>query len=240
VFEGATGQNRILTETCNGTVCSFAPSVDNYWSLGLSGFKWSDVESVLGHFTGQLNALDLQLGNGVIFPTSDSATAVQIKNSTLANSIVVVDTTNNRIGINKTPSVALDVNGAIQASIPLAVASGGTGDTGTAWTTFTPSPSCGTATFTVNSAKSKTLGKTTFIEGDFTITAIGSCTQPVNFTLPNTPNSTGILAGAESSTGKGMYCLVLGASTTAACSKADVSVFGVNNVLRFSGVYENQ
>jgi hypothetical protein len=45
-------------------------------------------------------------------------------------------------------------------STPVSVANGGTGDTGTAWATFTPSPSCGTATFTVNSAKSKTIGMT--------------------------------------------------------------------------------
>jgi hypothetical protein len=108
------------------------------------------------------------------------------------------------------------------------------------WTAFTPSPSCGTATFTVNSARSFTLNNITTIEGDITISAIGTCTQPVNFTLPKTPNSTGVLAGAESSSGKGLYCLVLSGSTTAQCTKADVSAFAPSNVIRFSGVFENQ
>src|SRR5207248_123224 len=71
----------------------------------------------------------------------------------------------------------------------LPFANGGTNDTGTAPGAFTPSLTCGTATFTVNSAKSKKLAnKVTFIELDFTITAIGTCTSPVLWTMPSATN----------------------------------------------------
>ena len=43
VYEGATLTNRIVTETCTGTYCVFDPSVDNYWSLGLVSYAWSNV-----------------------------------------------------------------------------------------------------------------------------------------------------------------------------------------------------
>lgn len=49
-------------------------------------------------------------------PTSDSTTAIQLQNAAGA-ATVTVDTTNARLGINKTPDVALDVIGAIQAGM---------------------------------------------------------------------------------------------------------------------------
>jgi len=111
----------------------------------------------------------------------------------------------------------------------------------TAWSAFTPSLSCGTATFTVTSARSKTWGKVTHIELDFTITAIGTCTLAVTFTLPNTPNSSGALAGREGNvTSKGVNCSVVSASTTASCTMSDASNFLINYRAIMSGVYENQ
>lgn len=124
----------------------------------------------------------------------------------------------------------------------LVVANGGTGDTGTAWTTYTPSPACGTATFTVNGSKSKTMGKTTWVQFDATITAIGTCTTNITFNLPNTANSAGGLAGREMvAVGNGTTCGFLPAATAATCSHAQVAtVFTVNERIIVSGVYENQ
>ncbi len=127
------------------------------------------------------------------------------------------------------------------SGLPVSVASGGTGDTGTAWTTFTPTLTCGTATFTTTSAKSKTIGKTVFIELDFTITAIGTCANSITYTLPNTPNSGGALIISEIAiNGKTGGCRVLAASTTSTCVKADVSAMGVNEHYVGSGVFESQ
>jgi len=112
----------------------------------------------------------------------------------------------------------------------------------TAWTAFTPSFSCGTASITNNSSRSKTWGKVTHIEVDFTFTAIGTCTNAVTFNLPNTSASAGGMAGRELvSTGKGAVCGI-GASgaTTGVCTIADLSVFASTSHVIASGVYENQ
>lgn len=123
----------------------------------------------------------------------------------------------------------------------LAVANGGTGDTGTAWTTYTPSASCGTATFTTNAARFKTIGKTVFFNIDVTITAIGTCTTNIIFNLPATSNSSGGLSGRESVvTAKAVACAFTGSSTTAACSLADATNFAVTARVAMSGVYESQ
>ena len=111
----------------------------------------------------------------------------------------------------------------------------------TAWSAFTPSLTCGTATFTTNSARFKTWGKVTHIQSDFTITAIGTCTTPVQFTLPNTPNSSGSMSGQEIAvTAKGADCFIQSGSTTTGCRMADNANWLVNYRLAASGIYENQ
>lgn len=68
----------------------------------------------------------------------------------------------------------------------LAVANGGTGDAGTAWTPYTPTLSCGTGTFTSASATgaSKQTGKTILVRVVVSITTNGSCAGRVEATLP--------------------------------------------------------
>ena len=67
----------------------------------------------------------------------------------------------------------------------LPVANGGTGDTGTAWTAYTPTLTAASGTYTTASAagRYKTIGKTVFIHVTITITTIGTGTYP-KFTLP--------------------------------------------------------
>lgn len=137
-------------------------------------------------------------------------------------------------------SVNLAAAAAVTGALPFA--NGGNADTGTAPGAFTPSPSCGTATFTVNSAKFRLLqAKITWVEIDFTITAIGTCTSTINFTLPNTPNSSGGMIGKETvTTGKGVFCGLVSASTTSGCSLSDVTNFANTQRIVATGVYENQ
>jgi hypothetical protein len=134
--------------------------------------------------------------------------------------------------------VSLAAGTGVTGTLP--IANGGTNDTGTAWTTFTPTLTCGTATFTVNSARSKTLGKTVWISLDFTITAIGTCTLQLTFTLPATPQSGGGMAGYTINGAVGAACSLPPASATATCGKANSANFGVNEVHRLSGTYESQ
>ena len=108
-----------------------------------------------------------------------------------------------------------------------------------AWTTWTPSPTCGTATFTVTAAKFTTIGKTTSITMDFQITAIGTCTNPITFTLPNTPNTNGGFAGNNSNSGASPSCR-FGGGTTATCNNGLGGNFLVNDRLFLTATYENQ
>lgn len=111
---------------------------------------------------------------------------------------------------------------------------------GGAWKTYTPSPSCGTATFTVNSAHANVLAKTTTVELDITVSAIGTCTtQGVSFTLPNTPSTSAGMVGRDSVSSAGnIVCSIATGSTTVFCAPA-ASLTGTSRLV-LSGVYENQ
>lgn len=77
--------------------------------------------------------------------------------------------------------------GAVSLTTPLAVSFGGTGDTGTAFTTFSPTvtASAGTITSsTVNAARYKTIGKLVIAQWDVSITNNGTGSGHVRFTLP--------------------------------------------------------
>jgi hypothetical protein len=115
----------------------------------------------------------------------------------------------------------------------------------TAWKTFTASPSCvtGSGTFTTTAARSKTVGKQTWVEGDFTITAIGTCTgADFQFNLPVTAQSPAGLVGQEIGvTGNIIGCSIRSTGlTTAGCRQTTNTALAVNDRFIFSGVYENQ
>lgn len=111
----------------------------------------------------------------------------------------------------------------------------------TAWAAFTPSPTCGTATITTQSARTKTLGKTTYVQLEETITAIGTCgVTNVTFNLPKTAQSGGGLVGREITSNIGVDCLILTSGTTGACLRVNGATWNVNDHFIVSGVYENQ
>lgn len=109
-----------------------------------------------------------------------------------------------------------------------------------AWVSYTPSPTCGTATFTVATAKRMIMGKTTHVQANFTINALGTCTTNLTFNLPNTTNSTGGLAGRDTATGNAVNCYVGNAATTAVCGRTTNANFAAGDNILLSGVYENQ
>lgn len=136
-----------------------------------------------------------------------------------------------------TSTTGLPLTTGVTGTLPFA--NGGTADTGTAPGAFTPSFACGTATFTNNSATSKLLAaKVTYVEIDFTITVIGTCTSPVTFTLPSTAQSgAGMVGGETAVAGTGIFCRVSGASATMTCFHPGGTAFGVNERVIASGVY---
>lgn len=147
----------------------------------------------------------------------------------------VLGTPSSGVGTNLTALNATNIT-----TGTLAVARGGADLT--AWTTFAPALSCGTATFTVNSARFKTIGKTTTVSVDFTITALGTCTTSVALTLPATPQSGGSMIGRDVAVNNQVFnCSFPAASATSSCTNSTFATgFLVNERILFSGVYENQ
>lgn len=124
----------------------------------------------------------------------------------------------------------------------LPIANGGTGDTGTAWATFTASPACnsGSGTWTTNTARYKTIGKTVFIEIDATLTTLGTCTNNgFNFSAPVAVQSAAGLVGREIVTsGTGLFCSTP-AGGAFSCSLVTGSLASTQRFVA-SGVYESQ
>src|SRR5262249_12153317 len=110
-----------------------------------------------------------------------------------------------------------------------------------AWSTYTPSPACGTATIATVSARRLTMGKTTHIQPDFTITALWTCTLTLSFTAPVNSQAAATFVGQEVvNTGKGVTCFLPSASSAVSpCRKADQTNFAVNDRLVITGIYEN-
>jgi hypothetical protein len=81
----------------------------------------------------------------------------------------------------------------------LSVAQGGTGDTGTAWTTATPTPTATSGTFTSASSivAYKSIGKTVFCNGTITITTVGTGGGGIELQLPFTLKRAITFSGKE-------------------------------------------
>jgi hypothetical protein len=84
-------------------------------------------------------------------------------------------------------------------STPLAVASGGTGDTGTTCATTTPTPTAATGTLTTATASVcvKTLGKTAFVDVKATVTTAGTGAGDLRVAMPFTAAIDGTVACRE-------------------------------------------
>jgi hypothetical protein len=112
------------------------------------------------------------------------------------------------------------------------------------WSTFASAPSCGSATITNTTSHFKNSDRVTYVEFDWTIAVVGTCTSILSLTLPNTPSSSGAITGRESGgvNNKSFVCNVLSGSATATCIYSDGggTSFGViNERLVASGFYES-
>jgi hypothetical protein len=153
-------------------------------------------------------------------------------------------------------SAAQTFNAAATFNPPVAFASGGTGDTGTAWTSFTPSPACGDGTIVTNSARQRTIGKTVFFQLDVSFTSIGTtCIMNPNrarliFSLPATPAFSAVFAGSQivgnANSDKALTCIAsTGGGGLAGCSYYDGNAttstgWLANDQIRIAGVYDSQ
>lgn len=120
---------------------------------------------------------------------------------------------------------------------------GGAVITNANWNAFTPSFSCGTATFTVNAANYQKIGNTTSLTVDATISALGTCAAGgMTFTLPTTPVGSAAMSGRENvNTADAISCAVPGAATSMGCSKGGAAVaWTAGDRIIIGGVYQNQ
>ena len=121
---------------------------------------------------------------------------------------------------------------------------GGTGDAGTAWTTYTPTVSSQSGTITTASAtgRFKTLGKTCHVQVVVTVTTNGTGAGTLNATLPagNVPAAAAILVGRENAlTGNMLQALVNSGDTVMHIGRYDNAYPATNgSIVIVSGIYE--
>lgn len=138
----------------------------------------------------------------------------------------------------------ITTTGTIALSTPVTVANGGTGDTGTAWSTFTPTITCGVGSvgsYTTQVGHYKTLGKTVWISVNVQA-AIGTCTGGVMVASLPVTSKTGInqvLSFLDATSGLSGYCYWQ--SNTTACGTGTAA--GANptgsDLIVASGVIES-
>jgi len=213
--------------------------VGNTGALGIS-FVYSGTVWITGY----------SISNNVIVLNNAGSTAISVngaQNGNIENNTMIAAAgTSTGINLGANSSNNLDQGNTYNATFATQFTDTGTTNAiaenlGTAWTTYTPALSCGTATFVVNSARFKKIGKTVSISIDFNISAIGTCTTVVSFTLPATPQSGSAMAGRESAlNGTALAATLAAASATASMTKNANAVWLVNERAQASGVYESQ
>jgi len=126
---------------------------------------------------------------------------------------------------------------------PLALAYGGTGDTGSAWATYTATctASTGTITTATTTAKQKSIGKTQFFQLSCVISNRGSGAADLIIDLPATANTTAVV----SAWCVGTKFAVIGVITANSAQVKFLNVSGttvltVNDTFIASGVFEKQ
>lgn len=96
-----------------------------------------------------------------------------------------------------TNATGLPLTSGVTGTLP--VANGGTGDTGTAWTSYTPTLTAGSGSYTSATAtgKYKAIGKTIFVTITVSITTNGTAASYIGVTLPFISNNITNLLGRE-------------------------------------------
>ncbi len=193
-----------------------------------TGLKWIANATGTVTNTGTLTANQLILGNGGVdvaaLGSLGTTSTVLHGNAGGAPAFTAVSLTTDVAGI-------------------LPIANGGTNDTGTAWTAYTPTVTASSGTFTSVAAtgRYKTLGKTVWLQLSVAITTNGSAAGVVLATAPSTAAAFDYpLAGQETTAaGFGLTGRVVGSSTQIQINKYDATYPGADGrTLVMCGVYE--
>lgn len=105
------------TQQTNIKIHSGGSGGNLYYNIGVGGTN-NDIEFTTDYgdkyvfdktivTSGNLNASDIKLTGGIIYPSSDSTTGIQFNKADGTTNVMTIDTTNKRIGIGTTPSKTL-------------------------------------------------------------------------------------------------------------------------------------
>ncbi len=171
--------------------------------------------------------------------TTNGATYVAGPGSATANGFAVYSGTTGKLV--KDHAATIDLTAEVSGVLP--VANGGTADSGTAWTTYTPTitSTAGTFTTTSSSGRWKQIGKTVFISVAVTITTVGSATGFILATLPvnNNASTTAHLVGREAAVGGKTFIGKIASNQAELIFYDNTATSTVaGGVFQFSGVYE--
>lgn len=214
--------------TTNANLTGPVTSVGNATTIGINQVARNNeaqglARSVIGNATNAAaNVADIQGTANQALVVNNAGTALAFGQVNLASSAAVIGT--------------------------LPLANGGTGDTGTAWTPYTPTVVCSGGSGTWSAlGRSKTLGKTVYVSIAVTLSAIGTCTPSnpqVTFTLPFTAQSPLTMLVRNTGTNPGIAYQGYGVASSATITLA--SMAGGNVALTTgdlyigSAVYESQ
>lgn len=158
---------------------------------------------------------------------------------------VTADTTGTLVlqtGATPTTAVTIDASQVVTLANALPVASGGTGNAGTAWTAYTPTITSNSGSFTTVSATGtyKTLGKTCWFTAAITITTAGTAGGFIGVSLPVTQVGATLAAyGMEMNSTGYMVKGYIPASGVMQVTKYDnATIIGSGYLIRLTGTYE--
>lgn len=179
---GATGAAPIALSTGTGITTALGVNVGSAGAPVINGGALGTPSSGVGTNITGLNASNLSAGT-VAAARGGAGTitgALKGNGAGAVSQAACADLSNGAAGCS--------------ATLPLSVANGGTGDTGTAWSTYTPVVTAGAGTFTSVSASGryKQLGKIVWFSVSITITTNGTAATSVVFSLPVTTGASNI------------------------------------------------
>lgn len=179
---------KLITTGGSGTVTIVSVTTAN----GISGtVATATTTPAISLVLGAITPSSVAIGAGSAITSSGAGGA--LGTGAFASAYTLPTATNSVLGgvkpdgttITNTAGV-ISVTNAITA-LPVSVAQGGTGDTGTPWTSYTPTVTCSTSgAITTDSigARYKTLGKTVWIQINVNITTLGTCLGNLSVTAP--------------------------------------------------------
>lgn len=229
--------------------CATSSWVNSISSTGVFGCVQPSIGDISGLGSGVQAALTDAAGGAGGFALQNSlASYLPLAGGTMSGNVAMGGNNISGIGIvtattySGLPTGSSSTAGVVKVDGTTITASGGVISAtvaASAWSTFTPSMSCGTGGFTVNNARYLQNGKTVYWDLDVTLTTVGTCSV-ISWTGPATAKSAISFIGREiANTGNAL----VGSASAGSASFQAIRVAGsaaTNDHYAFSGVYESQ